>query len=439
MMSADDELMLRAALDDLTSDQPPAPASRYTSIRRKAAGRRRHQRITAAAAVLAAAAVVFGLVQLPRILRSPPAARPVPSWALRWPDHRDGSVPQPVLNWAVQTWWFRKLPYAWMLTPHEASVFRPKLPAVIWYVGQTVVGGNVVVVMFEADHRLVVGWADASRVLGGAFAQCTSLSRPPEPCPGDPWTLTSVPAPRPGTAGLTVGLNVHRPYNAARPYIAAHEYFGRRADPANWIVLLDSPGVRRVTWRTATAAGPVVGAAAASSGLAVADTGHIRAPVQLTGLLTSAGNTLAEPEYVGIPGNGAGIPQLALPPPIRASGAFLLFTGQGDQLDQAPAYDLALPQDRPRTGRTADGTPKVSWHAPAGGPGPGAGTYALTGSCYGPAPLQVSVLGHLVGTMKCDNQRQVLNVRIKTDVFGASELWFTVSTSMLTRWQLHFG
>src|SRR5215471_7563834 len=55
MFPADDELRLRTAFDDLTSDQPPAPPNRYEAIRRKTAARRRHQIMTKVAAGLGTA------------------------------------------------------------------------------------------------------------------------------------------------------------------------------------------------------------------------------------------------------------------------------------------------------------------------------------------------------------------------------------------------
>src|SRR5215467_7924287 len=73
MIPADDEVRLRAALADLTSDQPPAPASRYSAIRRKAAARRRHQFITAVA-VLAGAAVLAAVTVHDRLGAPGPVA-----------------------------------------------------------------------------------------------------------------------------------------------------------------------------------------------------------------------------------------------------------------------------------------------------------------------------------------------------------------------------
>jgi hypothetical protein len=423
------EDMLRAEMHAAVDGEKANPGDLIRRVRRR---RRRHALKAGGAAMMVAAVVaaVLGLTLLPGVLRPPQQGRSVPSWALPWPDHRNGSVPQAVLDWAARAWRF---PDDWMLAPDVMSVLGLRVPPVIWYVGQTAADGRVVVVMFEADHRLVVGWADASRVMGGLpQPQCENLAFAADPCPPDPWTLASVPAPRPGTPGLAIGLNVHA--------VSAASILQTVPNPANWIVILTEPGVRRVTWSTATDAGPVTGGTNSSAGLAVADTGHITAPVKLTGLITKAGNALAHDQYVGIPGNGMGMPQLERPAPIAPLGG-LVGSGQGDQLDQVLWFDQkyqGLSQNRPRVGRTADGTAEVSWHMPAGGPGPSPGAFALIGSCYGPAPLQLSVGGHLVGTMRCDNHRQVLTVPSSlVAVRGASEVWFTVGTSELTRWQLY--
>jgi hypothetical protein len=429
MTPADEELLLRHALADLTSDQPPASAGRYTAIRSRAADRRRHQIVTAAVAVLTAAVLVFGLVQLPRILRTAPTDRSA-AWALQWPDHRNGSVPQSVLNWAVRTWRF---PNQWVLPPSVMSSLKDKFPPVIWYVGQTVASGHVVVVLFEADHRLVAGWAEASLVMGGTAGCIPSNSYSTiVPCQADPWTLISVPAPRNGIPGLAIGLNVHDGLIAAPSPSTLNLLFERRMDPDNWIVILTSPDVRRVTWRTSTAFGTVAGATSASSGLAIANTGHVSAPVELTGLFTSAGNLLVKPRYVGIPGNGAGIPELALPPPIPARGAhlYVVGSGQGSELDQAPVLQSGYAcQLLPESGRNAAGVPDVTWHLPC--PGPVSNPpEELVGSCYGPASLQVAGGGHLLGVVPCDNKpHQLSGFRPQDGI--------RVTTSMLTRWQLY--
>jgi hypothetical protein len=391
--------------------------------------RRQRRRRLFAAGLAGLVAVVIGAVLglnlVAGVQRTPPQARSVPGWALPWPDHRNGSVPQSVLDSAVHAWRF---PSQWASQRDEQV---QKAPSVIWYVGQTVADGQVVVVTFEADHRLISGWASASLVMNNSKK---SLSECPECVHPDPWTLTSAPAPRPGTPGLAIGLNVHAvslAYTSSAP-----------PNPDNWIVILTEPSVRRVIWSTSTEAGTVTGVTNSPFGLAVADAGHITAPVQLTGLIARAGNALAHDEFVAVPGDAMGIPQLARPATIlpipHNHFVTLLGSGQGNRLDQAPwLFAHELPQNSPRAGRTADGTPEVSWHLPAGGPGFGPGAYALVGSCYGPEALQLSALGHTVGTMRCNSERQVVNVSyLQLRALGASGEWFSVSTSALTRWQL---
>ena len=100
----DDDVAVRAALADLTHGQPQFPAGRFGSVKRRAAQHRRRQVVGGLAAVVLAAALVAGLTQLPSVRHAPPQARKVPSWALNWPDHRNGSVPQQILDRAVIAW-----------------------------------------------------------------------------------------------------------------------------------------------------------------------------------------------------------------------------------------------------------------------------------------------------------------------------------------------
>src|SRR5215470_16093964 len=91
MIPADDELLLRAALSDLTSDQPPAPASRYAAVRRKASARRRHHTIRVASiSVLAAMAVAVSAA----IGLGAPGAPPPVGPAKRLPTKMNG-LPMP--------------------------------------------------------------------------------------------------------------------------------------------------------------------------------------------------------------------------------------------------------------------------------------------------------------------------------------------------------
>jgi hypothetical protein len=202
MPAVNDDLELRTALADLTSDQPSAPPDRFTAIHRKAVSHRRHQVVAGVAAVAAIAAAV-GLVRLPAFRTAVPTGRSVPSWALPWPDIRNGSVPQSVLDRAVIAWRDEGNGSAATEPPAGSSAREVARLAgqshVIWYVGQTAVGGQVVVVIFEAarpgGRTLVVGWADAEDVMNNQPAWSDAES---------PWVFTSVPAPaRVATSDLT--------------------------------------------------------------------------------------------------------------------------------------------------------------------------------------------------------------------------------------------
>lgn len=129
-----------------------------------------------------------------------PHVRNVPRWALGWPDHRNGSVPQQVLDRAVIAALYEgpglQLPDGGRGTVPAArasarSVSRQAQEyPVMWYVGQTIDHGQDVVVMFEIDgpngRQLVVGQATTSQVLQDQPAWSNASS---------PWALTEVPAP----------------------------------------------------------------------------------------------------------------------------------------------------------------------------------------------------------------------------------------------------
>src|SRR5450759_3475114 len=129
-----DELALRDALDDLVRDQPEAPAGRYGAVRRRVVRHRIRQTSAGVGVLAAAAALVAITVALPhRLTGTPASSRPVPSWALPWPDHRDGSVPRRVLDGAITAWRHE-------LGPHGRVPGKPA--KVIWYVGQTAAGAR---------------------------------------------------------------------------------------------------------------------------------------------------------------------------------------------------------------------------------------------------------------------------------------------------------
>jgi hypothetical protein len=140
-----DEAALRSALHEATLGQPDAPVDRSGAVRRRYVRRRQLQGVAAAVAVVvvAAGAVVVG-GRLPGHRAAEPLNRDLPSWALRWADHRDGSVPQRVLSGAVTSWANTQRSQA-PLPAGQPIAARPA----VWYVGQRVPGTDQVLAVFE--------------------------------------------------------------------------------------------------------------------------------------------------------------------------------------------------------------------------------------------------------------------------------------------------
>jgi len=305
-----DEVWVRELFDEMTLGQPDVPPDRFSGILRRA---HRHAVMIAAgalAAVAAVAALAAGIATSATPVLPVSGQRHLPGWALPWPDHRNGSVPQRVLDGAVIAWRHQ--------TGVPASLTRPS--RVIWYVGQTVAHDQAVVVIFEVDsaagRRLVAGSAMASQVMHGQPAWTDGSS---------PWVLYDVAAPRVSRA-LVIGLNTHG--TTARP--------GR--NPDNWVVLLTGPRVQSVSFTAPGPIGPnsatdVVGVGQLRRGLAIADVGQITGSVELDQLNVGRRNLLAQPATVGVPGSAASeVPQLAAPGPIAARRGFhwrIEVTGQG--------------------------------------------------------------------------------------------------------------
>ncbi len=394
----DDDLALRAALADLTAGQPPFPAGRLAAVKHRAVMHRRRQLAGGALAVAVAVVLAVSLTQLPGTHQTP-QSRSVPRWALDWPDHRNGSVPQQVLDRAVIA-----ALYGSALQPPDGG--RGTVPAVgasassvsrqanvypvIWYVGQTVDDGHVVEVMFETDgpngRQLVVGQATASEVMRDQPAWSDASS---------PWSFTQVPAPDPAKAPPAIG-----------DYIA-----GSSQHPDNWMVLLTAPDVRRVSWYETTPDGPRLLSMPTSAGLAIADTGQVTGDIELTGLTTSHGTIPLDHVPVAV-GNKVQVPHLAETPPLSLPRTFswlVGFTGQG------------------RT-TSLDG----SFHA-------GRLRHAVFGICYGPAPVQVEINQQPVGSVTCDSHTHELSVPA-ADLRGhGHQLWLSFTAPSLDAWNVKFG
>lgn len=406
----DDEVAARTAFADLTARQPAFPAGRFAAVKHRAAVHRRRRLAGGALAVAVAVALAVSLSQLVGAQQPPPPARNVPRWALAWPDHRNGSVPQQVLDRAVIAALYggQGARASGLQLPDNG---RGTVPArgtsaravsrqanaypVIWYVGQTVDHGRVVEVMFEIDGpngpQLVVGQATASEVMQDQPAWSDASS---------PWALTLVPAPDPAKAPPAIG-----DYVTGRPSRVPGQ------NPDNWMVLLSAPDVRRVSWYETTTSGPRLLSMPTSAGLAITDTGQVTGDIELTGLTTSHGTTRLDHVRVAV-GNHVQVPHLAAPPALSLPRSFSWVIGSTTQGSSTGLYQGF------RAGRLP---------------------YAVFGICYGPAPVQVKINGHSIGSITCDSQTHQLPVPA-SDLRGhGHQLWLASAAPDLDAWDVGFG
>src|SRR5215469_3758395 len=408
MTPVEDDVAIRTALAELTEGQPPAPFSRFEAVRQRAVRHRRRQLAVAALSVVVTAGVAVGIVGLPGLREHPPTTRHVPTWALDWPDHRNDSVPKSVLDRAVVAY---QLSYAAnggeSTAANEANntVLGPGASAaevahaaarypLVWYVGQTMDHGQVVVVMFEmaapAGRMLVVGLADSSEVMQNQAAWQDATS---------PWVFSSIPAPNPKRPPMAVGEFATGQDPVSNP----------DQNPDNWMVVLTAPDVQRMTWTVPTTSGVRSPTVRTSDGLVAVDTGQVTAPVLITKLLTAQGNALSAPMQVGLPGHPS-VPQLAALPALAEPRSFKALTGGSGQGDF----------------ENADSTFSA-----------GHKKYEMFGACYGPRPLAIQVNGHAIGTMSCNSQLQQLSV--PAGLLRGHKLDVWVQTSNWTEYRVDFG
>jgi hypothetical protein len=264
MAPVDDELDIRAALADLTEGQPPVPPGRLPAVRRRAASWHRRRLASAAAAAAAVVALAVALAALPGATQ--PLARQVPAWALPWPDHRSGSVPQSDLDYAVLSWHLTVagIVNTGLRTSPAQLVAYEKPYQVTWYLAQTIDRGRFVVVMFEARRlgktQLVFGYAPA-RLLAGFRPSGIFVGR-------GPWVLAIARGPDPHTRHLAFGGTVNA---------------GTSGHPDDWLVMVAAPGVRNISWQALSAHGLRSGTTPAPSGIAVTNVGRLTGQVLLTG------------------------------------------------------------------------------------------------------------------------------------------------------------
>ena len=180
----------------------------------------------------------------------------------------------------------------------------------------------------------------------------------------------------------------------------------------NWLVLLTSPDVQRVTWQVGTSSGVRRTSVETSDGLVVADIRQVTGDVELTGLQTSRGPVTVAHVPVAVSGNGVGQPELAPPPALALPSSFGMVTGgqaTGSELDT----DLSF----------------VSTQLP----------YAVFGICYGPAPLRVQINGHAVGSITCDSRTHQLSVPAAFLHGHGHRVALGITTGNLTSWDAELG
>ena len=347
MTQIDQERALRAALHEVVADQPLQPVDRVAGVRRRHVRRRTMQ--GAATAMAAAIAVVASLLAGGVVGRqgAEPLNRPVPSWALPWPDHRDGSVSQEVLDGVLAAWRSEAL----------GRVALDALPAerVVWYAAQKVDNGESVFVMFEVDtgneYRLVVGVT--------ATAQSTHWMRYRGQRLPPPWRLYDVPAPPPSYRGL-IGTNFGTSFTR------------------NGLALLAPPDVSQISW---IAAGSGSGTVRLADGFATFEIRAPRGPVK-AGIPHPGVPVYYQP--LGVPGDPrsqigqlARVPRLDGIPPGAKS---VRLHGQG----KLAISDATLPEGA---------------------------TTTIYARCYGPLPIRVAVDDDRTDggvRIPCDDQQHVV-------------------------------
>ena len=382
MSNGREDVAVREVLHALTADQPEQPVDRLAGIRRRHVRRRSGQ--LAGAAFTAVAAVVGGLLAGGVVGNRSvePLSRDVPSWALPWPDHRDGSVSQRVLDGAV---------LSWRQTASETTAPLSPPRRVIWYAGQTVSSGEYIAVVFEVDgdtgRRLVAGTASTDSVTGASASRVSSEFTP--------WVLYDVPAPPPGFAGF-VGLNF--PGRVAADGV----------EDAALLLTAPRDGVRLYVVDRGTY--PPL-----RDGLAVFDAGPTYEKVHV--LLIRRDGSIAARGDVGVPGAPTSeVPQLMKPAPLQvpSGGRSFETSGQGS----VATFDAAV-----------HGTGKTTIYA----------------RCFGPSPIAVSIdVDHIEDGLRipCDDRQHVIEgprIAPATQVTGPGTRkghWVSVHAPRMDSWRV---
>jgi hypothetical protein len=273
-----EEQLLRSALTDAATGQPPAPYDRVDRVRRRHARRQQGRLValgTAAVLAITGAALGFAGLRIDGGNTNPAAHRSVPSWALQWPDQRDRYIPQHVLDGAVQ---------AWAHTHYtDTSTNDPTDPSfTTWYLGQHVANDEIAVAFEYSGGGVpyfVMGHANADQVMNGQ-----------EPYSADgttSWGLYGVPVtdlgPRP-----VFGLN-----------LAISKSEGA---PDEDIVVLTDPRARRLDFQAIGADGRLSQwTAPMTRGFTEVAMEPIRSRVRINAVRDAHGKVLAGGMYVTVP------------------------------------------------------------------------------------------------------------------------------------------
>lgn len=270
-----EERALRSALTDAVVAQPPAPYDRIDGVRRRHAQRQQRRMVAlGAAVVVAVAGTALGVVGVRTGGDSvtPAAHRNVPSWALQWPEHRDPSIPQNVLDGAVASW------------AHDHTAGGLADPGqVTWYLARRV-ADNEIAVAFEYSGGgapyFVMGSASADQVMNGqAPYDATDGS--------SSWVLYGVPTTQ-LSAVPVLGLNL----GVSDPTAGLDED----------MVVLTDPRARRVDFQVTGPDGRVSRAnAPMTAGYAEVNMGPVRSRVRITAVRDAQGKVLAGGTYVTVP------------------------------------------------------------------------------------------------------------------------------------------
>lgn len=308
MRTAEVEQKLREELPALVAAQPLAPPDRVAAVVRRHA-RRRQTRLAGVAAVAVVVATLGTFVAVRGGQPDGYAGRSLPAWALDWPDRRDGSVPQSVLDGAVT---------AWARTANAAGG-PVTVRRTVWYAARRVPGTDSVIAIFETDtdvgRRLVAATASASIVLRGVPQD------PPDAQEGSAWSSFTTAAPE-RKSGSAYAL--HLP---GTPTLGPVE-------PTEVLYVLAGPAARSLGWSSDPPAnappGPTDGTFRSANGEFVDDLPTLWARVRIS-VRDSAGKVLTS-SVAGIPGApDSDVPQLGRPDPIVLPTGWQLFHGVGGQ------------------------------------------------------------------------------------------------------------